>query len=198
MVNTSNYTVYFVHVDPVEVRLNLEDEAAIHKNDTDLRTEVFVLDIIIPYTATRPALYSKYRHLFQTLQSLGGISGNERAGVRAEVRDENDTCTVTVWKRSDIVCSLPFPKKDWANMEEILLTHGFHLSTMNELKRTVFEIPRLKATYELTIRPDILPYMCISSPYEDKMPEVVACAGFCISEALEITEQDILRHAGVV
>lgn len=196
MISHRLYTVFFLEIDTLEIKLNLEDEGARQYKEVQIYFEIFTFNphlskksnpLIYPYT---------YQSFFKLLRSIRDTySSTEQAYIRVHMEEKNDVCTAHIYhvKNHKTLSTMRFPKQDWANVEELLLTHDLRLEAIHQSKKIKFQIPRIKATYEIITRPEIYPYMKISCPLKSLLPEAAACAGLSMDDAIETTEKEILR-----
>jgi hypothetical protein len=194
MTNEKIYTVYALNINLNQVKSFLREEKGVKLNESFFHIETFDFKEKLG-TPKKRRFYS--HHYSKFFSSIKEIQKNpQRHATEVVLEEKNEQCKAMIKNTitDKRMVSIPFPKEQWANIEEELLIFNMFLKKVIEYKTILYKIYRAKALYEIIIRPGMEPYMKISSPYKDRLPEIVAYPGFCINEVEEITEKDIFRR----
>jgi hypothetical protein len=142
----------------------------------------------------------RFRSFFQALTKTKNIAlETDISPYQVYMEECNNTCAARIIDQNneDDLGGISFPKHDWANIEEHLLTHGLLLTALTEWKEKRYTISRLQSSYELVYRPDCDPYLRVTSPHKERLPEIVAHAGVYMAHALDLPEEKLLEKLGI-
>jgi hypothetical protein len=190
------YTLFFIHIDPQNIHLNLLDEGAREYGQRFIHREVFSFDTLPRNSGPNTQPPRRFRSFFQTLTKAKSIAlETDILPYEVYMEECNNACTARIIDHTnkEDLADISFPKHDWANIEEHLLTHGLLLTALTEWKEKRYTIPRLQSSYELVYRPDCDPYLRVTSPHKERLPEIVAHAGVYMAHALDISEEELFQ-----
>lgn len=185
-----------LNIYPDEVEMNLEEEGATKIGVRQSHIESFAFSSH-QKPVYKPRLPSRYAKIFDTLKVL-----NRQGDTHTMIylKEENDLCKMVLqvpYKRKHArmrTIIVPFPKEEWANAQEVLLVHGLTMVKVEERRSILYTYTPLHARYEIIMFPGIPAYVEMYSPYKEKMPEVVAVAGFSIDETQSLSKEELLAR----
>lgn len=128
------------------------------------------------------SLLSKFTSKYQTLAAKG---------ISLELIDQNGKCRFYCSQmeqnnKFEEIINRHFASRDWAQVEEILLSAGFQIIKKTEVRQITYRIEKLQASYVLTIyngRSNLL----IEAPDQDKLIKALSIVGFSV-EKLKIKD----------
>ena len=117
----------------------------------------------------------------------------ESHGYYLTLIEKNETCFLVLHQihpkksnKLEAVFTIQFHLYEWANVEEMLLEHGFEMICHIEEKRSIYRTKAFDRTYILVIPPSAPAHLEVTAQTEDDMVKALAEIGYSMDQAIQV------------
>lgn len=163
--------------------------------EIDVYMEYFDMKEDTTQTWSINTLPEEFQRLFHLLKPAIEKGKLESQGLYLTMVDKNERCYIVLHSvgskatdHLDGIVSIEFHLFEWANVEEMLLEHGFEVVCNIEEKKIAYVLPALRAHYIITVPPTTATYLEVAADTKEHTIQALSEVEYSLDEAIQIEE----------